>query len=61
MSVKQLTTVAEMVQKLLRTNEPTKLLRDLQYRLERDYPRFKSKLTKEQCVLVEDSINNCIK
>jgi len=60
MSEKQIITIAEMVQKLLR-KEPTKLLRDLQFRLERDYPRFKSKLSKEECSLVEDSINNCIK
>jgi hypothetical protein len=60
MSEKQLVTIAEMVQKLLRA-EPTKILRDLQYRLERDYPRFKSKFSKEECGLIEDSINSCIK
>jgi hypothetical protein len=60
MSEKQIITIAEMVQKLLRT-EPTKILRDLQYRLERDYPRFKSKMSKEECSLVEASINSCLK
>jgi len=60
MSTKQIITIAEMVQKLLKT-EPTKILRDLQFRLARDYPRFKSKMSKEECSLIEASINSCLK
>jgi len=61
MSLKQLLVVAEMVQKLLKQDEVTKLQRDLQFRLERDYPMYKSKMTRDEKCLVEGSITSSIR
>ena len=57
MCTTRLILTANQVQTLLRF-EPTKKLRDLQFKLESDLPRFKNKLSKDQQELIIDSIHN---